>query len=1017
MSEFRTSLAVALMSILGWSLSAQPPQEKPASSAQAKEVANVNEVLVDIVARDKKGKLIRDLRPEEIEITDDGNPVKLGSLRFVTGQAGQAAAGESANPGAKRPVRLVALVFERVNRDAAKLARETAYEMLKSESGADLYYAVLLVDRRLRMVQNYTKDRTALQNAIDTVTLGAKSHTRVDLDAAEANLGLFAQDPVTRTQATTGNVSNVAGVDQQMASMMAKSLQDSEQIVRDMQTRPSLGAMLALVQHQGTLPGRKSLVYFSEGLPLTSAGKYMLRSVVAAANRSGVSLYTVDVTGVAMESRTEAGRLMLQSAAQASNAATQTVGGMGSSSPGIPGGAPAGVPAGASPSMSIGGSVMAQQVKAGDRVADSTFSDAQGTLVELAKTTGGFFIGDSNDLRRPARRMIEDIASYYEASYALDSAAYDGRFHPLGVTVKRPGVAAQSRSGYVALPPGTPPDTQPFELALMRFLAAPELPRGLEVRSDITRFGQASRGVTASLVIELPLGQFEFREDTNSRMFEVHPTLLALLKDKSGRIVQKFSQDLPYRGALEAMDRMKEGAYTFQRTFTAEPGEYVLDLAVNDGIGGKVTALRKDVAIPDAPRGTGLSQISLVQRFESMPESGADNDPYRYEKARVVPSLRRTISTEKTKALSLFFVMYPDPGAGAAKPALEMEVLRAGESLGVIPMEWPKDARPGAVPYIASIPCSTLRPGDYEIRAVLKQGAASVSQTAKLTLDGPEPVAAAAAPEQPAGGDASPADTVQARAPLTIKALGSGTRPADEDIGRIIEYARKRSLEYSDVLPNFTCLQVTRRSVSKTGPDNFSLKDNITELLRYQDHREMRQLLDVNGQKTDSNRHGLGGVLSSGEFGVLLKAVFEPEAKAEFSWKEMVAIGGKTAHGFSFRVKQSDSRYSLTGGLGSDLVRTVGFHGTVYIEEDGYSVRHVSIEADDIPPSFPIQQSAISVDYDLVAIGDHDYMLPSSAEILVRMGKKNLTKNEIVFRDYRRFGAKSTIQYADPNEK
>jgi len=51
------------------------------------------------------------------------------------------------------------------------------------------------------------------------------------------------------------------------------------------------------------------------------------------------------------------------------------------------------------------------------------------------------------------------------------------------------------------------------------------------------------------------------------------------------------------------------------------------------------------------------------------------------------------------------------------------------------------------------------------------------------------------------------------------------------------------------------------------------------------------------------------------------------------------------------------------------------------------------------------------VNYDVVQIGEHEHMLPVSAEVMARMGRRSTVKNEIVFRDYRRFGAESSIQF------
>src|SRR5579864_7056222 len=71
------------------------------------------EVVLDMVFRDKKGRTIRDLKPEEIHISEDGLDQKLTSFRLVEGKAPAAAAAQSQlTLDPMREIRLVTLVFE-----------------------------------------------------------------------------------------------------------------------------------------------------------------------------------------------------------------------------------------------------------------------------------------------------------------------------------------------------------------------------------------------------------------------------------------------------------------------------------------------------------------------------------------------------------------------------------------------------------------------------------------------------------------------------------------------------------------------------------------------------------------------------------------------------------------------------------------------------------------------------------------------------------------------------------------
>jgi len=273
-------------------------------------VTDAQEVLVDLVARDKNGKPVLDLRREDLEITDDGSPVKIKDLRYITGSPAAPSKGgqEAALP------RVVTLVFENVGNESAKLAREAAAEMLKTDPEANIYFAVVQVSNRLHLLQPWTTDRVLVRRITDAATGGSRTHSNFDAQAAERTLlTSYASNRNDAEQLLQGNGSlgSTPMGGPSFAPTMIQMLQQSEQVARDQQSRPSLTGLLALTQQQGTLPGRKAIVYFCEGLPLTASTKGALTALMAAANRANVSIYTIDVSGLTMDNQTEAGRQML----------------------------------------------------------------------------------------------------------------------------------------------------------------------------------------------------------------------------------------------------------------------------------------------------------------------------------------------------------------------------------------------------------------------------------------------------------------------------------------------------------------------------------------------------------------------------------------------------------------------------------------------------------------------------------------------------------------------------------
>src|SRR5579871_4209807 len=441
--------------VLVWFAVAACSQAQAAQSAPdsgLKIVANTEEVALDLVVRDKKGRPIPDLKAEDIEIKDDGKPVKLSGLRQVSGSSssgstaetgGDAAAMEKLDP--LRSIRLVTLVFERIGPDSGRIARQAADEMLKASVGQKVFFAVLLIDRSLRLVQGFTTDQEAIRTSIAKVTGLARANKMVATRTAQTALDSIIPNPIENARVSQGDLSSVQGPPgtKEMIQMLRDTIRTSQQLDREEQARPTLDALLALARKETSMPGRKTVVYFCEGMRITMATKAMLRTIIGTANRANISFYAMDVGGLSTTVRNEAARVMLASAAQAGyNAMTRN--------------GPAAMAVGGPPPV-VGGpnpnAVTRDEVVAFDNAEQAANDSSQAPLIELSEGTGGFYIGDSNDLRKPARQLMQDLASYYEAYYAPAIQQYDGRYRSITIEAKRSGLRIQARAGYFALQP------------------------------------------------------------------------------------------------------------------------------------------------------------------------------------------------------------------------------------------------------------------------------------------------------------------------------------------------------------------------------------------------------------------------------------------------------------------------------------------------------------------------------------------------------------------------------------
>ena len=235
--------------------------------------------------------------------------------------------------------------------------------------------------------------------------------------------------------------------------------------------------------------------------------------------------------------------------------------------------------------------------------------------------------------------------------------------------------------------------------------------------------------------------------------------------------------------------------------------------------------------------------------------------------------------------------------------------------------------------------------------------------------------------------------------------------PSSTEQARVISEARELALNYTKRLPDFICLQVTRRYIDPSGLEMFQLMDTVAERLTYFEQKEDYKLISVNGKWTDADRWKLGGATSSGEFGTMLKEIFEPATETEFQRERWGKLRGRICHVYSFRVRQSKSKWHISWQRQLEIVP--GYRGLLYIDRDVPMVLRVAMEAVDIPPSFPIQEARTTLDYDFVEIAGNQYLLPLRSEMRMREGRL-LVKNQVEFRNYRKFGAEAIITF-DPN--
>ncbi len=716
MKNIRIEFALPL-ALLCAPAAAQEPAKTPVIST------TTQEVVLDLVVRDKKGKQVRDLDASSLEITDNGERQTITSFRLVDGKEALSK-GASTALDPLRQVHLVTLVFERLDSESRRRARQAAMDLLKADLGQNTYYAVVAIDQRLSALQEFTNDRDKLRTAIELATAGQYTEFAVKSEAVKNQLrqtlgsgdGRSADQQIAELSSSvtagpqSGASIGASATQARFAAIMLQMLQFEESMVREQAGRSSIYALLAIVRNQNLLPGRKTVIYFSEGLQVPTNLTDAFQSVISAANRANVSLYPVDARGLVTQGQNQGSKDMLASAASLNKSQTTNIN---------------------------GDAVTADQAQSLDKVEQGLRANVQTAMAELADGTGGFLVSNTNDLRGPLHRINEDVNTYYEVTYKPNITNFDGSFRKIAVHSLVANAKIQARSGYFALPTAQNVAFA-YEVPLLKALDSKPLPRDIDFRAGVLRFHTNAGLTNCTVMVEVPMQNVTFTEDKQKGTYKARVSLMVLVKNAQGTVVRKFARDLPLAGASVMLSQVKSGHYIYTDHVAVAPGRYTLESAVLDQEASKVSARKSSFFVPQATD-LALSSVSIVRRVEAV-KAGAldlnveDENPFEFRGGKVTPTLNSTLPGGKGASLSIYFVVYPD-SKNAEKPQLTIEFLKDGQIVGKGSPQLPQPDAKGRIPYLATSSAESMPAGLYQVRARVKQGTAEAEETTTFSVE------------------------------------------------------------------------------------------------------------------------------------------------------------------------------------------------------------------------------------------------------------------------------------------
>jgi len=687
------------------------------------------EVVLDVLVKDNKGNPITNLSSSDFEIFEDGVKQSLASFKLISRSAdsisgksreeNSAKAGETISgltrverrPDPEVGVNVVALVFDRLSQDARKRASDAAARFLPGTSELNSFVGVFSINLSLKTVQNYTTDTALVKKAIENAGILASS----SFDSSLTKSGSVPSDilpgrPTSSPPPPPGGNgagavgSAMAAVDQQFESMRARSEETFEVLQRDQQGYATTNGLLAVVNSMRRLPGRKAIIFFSEGIAIPPNVQQHFRSVINAANRANVSLYPVDSAGLRTESPAQETRDEINSRAR------QRI-----------------------ETLHIQNRATDALTKGLERNEDLLNLNPQNGLIQLAAETGGTFIGNTNNLEEKLKQVDQELNTYYLISYTPTNQQYDGKFRSISIKVKRSGVETISRKGYYSVPPTGDSPLFYYEALPLAKLNQLISPKDFPILVNSLNFPEASKPGRTVVEVEAPAAVFTFSLDNKKKVYSTDFSFVVLIKDKSQQVVDKLSHHYSLVGPLALIDSVKKGIILFYRETNLPPGKYDLEAVAFDALNNKASVNKSTIEITAGNENSlRLSSVSIIQHVEKINEK--TESPFQIGEVLIYPNLGQPIRKSVNKQMGFYFNIYPAKESSEL-PKLILELLQIDKSIVRVPLALTTPDNDGRIQYASALPLESLSPGNYQLKITVSDAKDTVSRSTTFILE------------------------------------------------------------------------------------------------------------------------------------------------------------------------------------------------------------------------------------------------------------------------------------------
>jgi len=569
--------------------------------------AETEVVLVNVTVRDKAGNFVRDLKPEDFQVKEDGRTQQIVSFDVENTDAIPTMDVAQAKPFESSPSPAPSSAGPQPAAAAVEFKDRRLIVLFFDLSGMEPDE----IDHSVTAAKNYVDKQMAPADLVSIVSLGSSLQVNQDFtsDHALLNKTLQSLNPGAGQGFEEGSTGTTEGTPDTGGSFTAD---DAEYNIFNTDRR--LEALRSVAERLSHVQQKKSLIYFSSGIDRTGIeNQSELRAATNAAVRANLAFYTMDIRGLqALVAGGEAQNASLRGTSPYSGQATLNA-------------------------------------------LNSNFT-TQETLVTLAADTGGRAFLDSNDFSKVFKGVQDDTSTYYVLGYHSTNPARDGRYRRIAVSLNRPGVKIEFRRGYYA-PADYKHSTQEdrerqLEEELNSDLPATDLP--LYLAAGYFRIGDNKFFVPISLVV--PGSQIPFTSSSNQDKATLDVIGMAL--DSNKRQVGDMRDTVKLAVNTSAEVRRKNVQY--DNGFILIAGKYHLKFVVRENQTGRMGSFETDIEIPDLKtQPLKMSSVVLANQIQPANKNHNNGNPLVRDGSEVIPSVTHVFSTGQH--LYLYYEVY-DPG-------------------------------------------------------------------------------------------------------------------------------------------------------------------------------------------------------------------------------------------------------------------------------------------------------------------------------------------------------------------